>query len=911
MLLVFALTLFLSALLLFLVQPMVGKMILPMLGGSPAVWNTCMVFFQAMLLAGYAYAHATTSWLGPRRQAGLHLVVLALPFLVLPIAVSKALAPEGEANPVIGVLVLLTVAVGLPFFVVSASAPLLQRWFASTAHPAAKDPYFLYGASNLGSMLALVFYPWLIEPGLALKQQSLFWLVGYGLLLAFTAACAILMWRAAPSPLATAPARGSTAIAAKPLKKNRRNNADMELPTPAQLPVTGLRRLRWILLAFVPSSLMLGATTYITTDIAAIPLLWVLPLGLYLLSFILVFSRLPDWVHKMMILLMPLMVLLLAFMLLSHETPPKQWQYILFHPAVLFIVAMVCHGELARDRPAPAHLTEFFLWMSVGGVLGGMFNALLAPIIFNGIVVYQLALVLACLIMPQLGPQPGEGFGFKFDLAIAASLAIVAFAAFYMGMHHVKEQLAELEPKIVQWQADGFEIPAHIWEKSARLEGDARSLLLGQAMIVGFVLFAPLGWFLSRDAKMRAWWFDAVLPLGLGILAAALLLAFYDRDWEFQNVRDWLRKLSGSRLDFTAARTAKFLVFGLPALLCYIFVERPLRFGLAVGAFFLAFGMYESRASSVVHQERSYFGVLKINEQTYDGLVYHSLTHGTTTHGMQCMAEGRRTEPLTYYHRNGPVGQLVNTYPNLMRNYAVIGLGTGTMAAYSDRDHKVTYYEIDRHVRDIARNPKYFTYLSDCKDRRGEEVEIVMGDARLQMEKANPPEKYGMIFVDAFSSDAIPVHLITLEAVRILFDKTAEDGIVAYHISNRWLELDRVLYPIVQKLGYAALIKHDAAGEWDWYASTWVALARKPEYIKRLQRTEWLASPARELCLALSGWPGPSVSALATAIAGAGERPIWVPLEPPADPEEKATWDKVGVWTDDFSNILSVFDWKR
>src|SRR5262249_203004 len=244
-------------------------------------------------------------------------------------------------------------------------------------------------------------------------------------------------------------------------------------------------------------------------------------------------------------------------------------------------------------------------------------------------------------------------------------------------------------------------------------------------------------------------------------------------------------------------------------------------------------------------------------------------------------------------------------------------MGTGTMAAYGEKDHKVTYYEIDRHVREIARNPKYFTYLSDYEARRGEEVEVVMGDARLQMEKANPPEKYGMIFVDAFSSDAIPVHLITLEAVQVLFEKTAEDGIVAYHISNRWLELAPVLYHIAQKLGYTALIKHDGGGEWDWYASTWVGLARKPEYLERLKRTDWLNSPAREACLALSAWPGPSISALAGAIAGAGEKPIWDPLVPPYNdgtPEAAAKiarWNRAGVWRDDFSDILSVVEWDR
>jgi hypothetical protein len=237
------------------------------------------------------------------------------------------------------------------------------------------------------------------------------------------------------------------------------------------------------------------------------------------------------------------------------------------------------------------------------------------------------------------------------------------------------------------------------------------------------------------------------------------------------------------------------------------------------------------------------------------------------------------------------------------------------MAAYGDRDHRVTYYEIDRHVREIAKNPKYFTYLTDYEQRRdGEPTEIVMGDARLQLEKAEDG-KYGIILVDAFSSDAIPVHLITLEAVQMILDKTSENGIVAYHISNRWLDLAPVLYRIAEEAGLAALIKHDNGdglkGDSEWYASTWIALARKPEHLERLQRADWLSSPAREVCMGLSAWPGSNLAATAAMIVGTCEQPIWSPLAPPADPEEAAIWEKVGVWTDDFSNILSVFDWKR
>jgi spermidine synthase len=937
MLVTFAGTLFLSALLLFLVQPMVGKMILPMLGGSPAVWNTCMVFFQAMLLAGYLYAHATTSWLGPRKQAVLHLVLLAVPFLVLPIAVNKALAPEGEANPVIGVLVLLVVTVGLPFFVVSASAPLLQKWFASTDHPAAQDPYFLYGASNLGSMLALVFYPWLIEPSLRLAQQSLWWEAAYGCLVALTASCAWLMWRSKPARVGSAASGNpsSTAISAKRTKQHRKvgsgagrkaaeGNSD-EPPNPAQMPVTVWRRLRWIALAFVPSSLMLGLTVFITTDIAAIPLLWVIPLGVYLLSFILVFSRLPAFIHTVMVLLLPLIALLLACMMLSNYKPdlhsilPPGFSHpivveIVLHTLLLFIVAMVCHGELARDRPAAAHLTEFYLWLSIGGVLGGLFNAILAPVIFPGIVEYQLALVLATLLMPPLGKAAGDASsGFFIDLVMAAVLAVAAFIFFTVGMYHVQGQVAEYEKSAQDIKAAGETVPEWMDPYIAKLEGEIPNFIAGRRSVAGFVLLAPLGWFLSRNWRGRRRWFDLILPLSMGLVTFSLLFAFQNRGWKFELFREFLRDHTQGRLYPPENILLIALVFGLPALLCYLFVERPMRFAFAFGTFVLVCNLYDMRNTTRLHQERSYFGVLHIYDYTEDGHQYHRLHHGTTIHGMQCMDnKGRQADPLTYYHRKGPVGHIFGTYPELTHNYAVIGLGTGTMSAYGGPENKVTFYEIDRNVKRIAENPDFFTFLTDYNKRRGEPAQIVLGDARLQMEKAQPDEKYGIIIVDAFSSDAIPVHLITQEAVRILFDKLAEHGIVAYHISNRWLKLQPVLYNIVKEEKLAALIREDSGDGGEWYSSTWVVLARDEKDIERLKRESWYiqGKDARETMEVLAGFPSPSLSSTAAVLFGTCERPIWEPLAP-RDAEQEAWWENVGVWTDDYSNILSVFDWGR
>lgn len=529
----FALTLFTSATLLFMVQPMIGKMILPMLGGTPAVWNTCMVFFQALLLAGYAYSHATTSKLGERRQAYFHLLLLPIPFLFLPLSINnnwmlklltsgdvEGLLIHTDRNPVYALLLILFFTVGIPFFVVSTSAPLLQKWFSNTLHPQARDPYFLYGASNLGSMLALVGYPVVIEPYLSVDAQALWWTVGYVLLATLIASCAYLLWKTPPAdtvpapaatpelpatasaskeqvttaPTAKAPASGQNRITKTPAAPRTPGKeaitteppAEAE-PDPATQPVTAWRRLRWVLLSAIPSSFMLGVTTYLTTDIAAIPLLWIPPLALYLLSFIIVFSRVPRWVHTGFILALPLVLLLLIFMMLSGIAPREVqvaeiwksiaemttrpsmavrvtgyaivagllavlgglvwfgwiltnkadwgklgvlvgflvvvlasmallWEVVIpglfitigLHLLALFVVAMVCHGELARDRPQPKYLTEFFLLMSVGGVVGGMFNGLLAPMIFFGNAEYPLVMIFACIMLPPLGGWAGD-----------------------------------------------------------------------------------------------------------------------------------------------------------------------------------------------------------------------------------------------------------------------------------------------------------------------------------------------------------------------------------------------------------------------------------------------------------------------------------------------------------------------
>ena len=476
----FALTLLVSATLLFAVQPMFAKMVLPSLGGAPNVWNTCMVFYQAVLLGGYAYAHFSTRRLGPRRQAILHLPLLCFAWLVLPIAISAAWIPPAEGYPFFWLIGLMAVCVGLPFFLVSATAPMLQAWFAETDHPSAKDPYYLYAASNVGSLVALLAYPTLIEPSLRLKVQSWAWAWGFGVLMFLIACCAVVLWRR--------PAAG-----AEPAGAGTAGSQRVEPPGPAP---TAARRLRWVLLALAPSSLMLGVTTYVSTDLATVPLLWVIPLSLYLLTFVLVFARRPLLRHSWMVRVEPFFVLpLAAWFYFDHSS--LAWSMIPLLLATFFVIAMVCHGELAATRPPARHLTEFYLWMSLGGVLGGLFNALIAPYIFTSIFEFPLMIVAACALRPQ------GSWGFLDRWVRRVVLAAAGSGA---------QRLASL--------------PRKAWERALDLPAPALVAVIGvPAMMLANRLFPT-----DSDADEAALWWCGATVLILAVLAT---LCFSNRPVRF------------------------------------------------------------------------------------------------------------------------------------------------------------------------------------------------------------------------------------------------------------------------------------------------------------------------------------------------------------------------------------------
>jgi hypothetical protein len=880
MLLVYAVTLFVSATLLFLLQPMVGKMILPLLGGTPAVWNTCMVFFQAMLLLGYTYAHVTTAWLGVRLQAIFHIILLAIPAIVLPIVVNRELAPQGEANPVFGVLLLLLVTAGLPFFVVATSAPLLQKWFASTGHPAAGDPYFLYGASNLGSMLALLSYPLVLEPNKTLPGQSWLWALGYFLLAMLTCGSALFLW--------LAPKR--SVYAADGLAKKKELVSTTPNPKTAEPAPSVARRLRWVALAFVPSSLMLGVTTFVTTDLAAVPFLWVVPLGLYLLSFILVFSRLPAVIHWIMVGLLPLAVLALVYMMLA-DTKTVIWRQILLHLIALFVVAMVCHGELARDRPAPKYLTGFYLLMSAGGVLGGIFNTLVAPLIFDSVKEYEVALVGACLLMPRLGSRERSTPSLIYNLVLAWGIGTV-------GAYLVTLVIRDRK--------------LHLRDLMAALTTPGTLICLAA---IGVLLTAYLLWD-KRDALNRV--FDVVLPVLLALFTFGLLWGLAIARWKFPLLNQWLEFDTQTTVRGQAAThhwdLTKYVMFGLPGALCLCFFFRPIQFGLGVAALLLVGGLYgaQNQNTGLIRQVRSFYSIMRIDrsvEETDPSLdesavrEYHLLNHGNITHGVQRIYDWpalgaeifaplaactpadaalssliryqiwtEKHYPVAYFHPSTPYGQMFLSFTGEYRkkNIAIIGLGTGGLAGYAYPGQKWRYFELDPAVEKIARDTRYFTYLADC-DRRGVDLKVILGDARVQLRKLKlekPEDKFDVIVFDAFTSDAIPIHLVTYDAFKDYRDKLADDGIVVFHISNRYVDLKPVIARLQQEAGWAGLIQEDFAldGDPEHYATTVIILARRREAFGKLAQDE-----------------------------------RWETLR--GDPQ-------FPLWTDDYSDLLGVFKWQ-
>lgn len=702
----FSVTIFLSASLLFFVQPLFTKIVMPHVGGASAVWTTAMLFFQTVLIAGYLYAHIITRRLSVRAQMVLHLSLWMLALTFLPLAVSEGWNYDAEKSTVGQTLMLFAGGVGLPFAVLSANAPLIQSWYARSGGYSADDPYFLYGASNLGSLIALLAFPLAAEPLFGAAQIGWGWTVGFwamGALLVFSGLTAGGRTLKAVENVGTSPAP------------------------------TLLKRFHWALIAFIPSSLMLAVTTKVSTDIGSVPLVWVIPLALFLLTFVLVFTNRPIASLATLRLgyLLGLLVLAAVFSNLigAHVTIPSA----ILAVVAFFLTALYAHALLYAARPSAKDLTTFYVTMSVGGALGGFFNSIVAPSLFNGLYEGGITVAVAALLLLDRKSPPTR-------------LAIWMAGALVMA-------------------------------------------LVGQGMVE---------------------------PLTFTIIVIALFIAI------------------GTTIRNHAQAQALVLMA------------------------FLVSGQAFVKHSPRLFSDRNFFGTHTIVEK--DGLRIYG--NGTTTHGAQHIVDltAERPEPQLYYHRNGPMAQVMTSpIGDAAQEVGIVGLGVGALACYKQSHQSWHFYEIDALVDQIARDPRYFTFMSQC----AADAPTHLGDARMVLSEQDNLI-YDILVLDAYSSDSVPVHLTTSEAVELYLDRLDEDGLLIFHISNRYYDLARPLGRIAETLGLEARIQYYAGNAQEDpgdVASLVVAMARSQK-----------------------------------ALGVTGTDPRW----------QELLSDGGRVWTDDFANVLGA-----
>lgn len=695
----YALTIFLSAFLLFQVQPLVSKYILPWFGGSPAVWTTCMLFFQALLFAGYAYAHLSREWLSPRRQALLHIVVLIVALGLLRVLPDASWEPQAYSEPVWRILMLLTISVGLPYFVLSTSGPLMQAWFVRSY--VGRTPYRLYALSNVGSLLALLSYPILFERWFDIPHQAAYWSWGFVAFACLSGLAAVNVWLISDNAGANSEIEGESAAVAP---------VDF-CPHELGFRSTWQQCALWIGLPTLASVILLATTNHICTDVAVMPFLWVLPLACYLLTFIIAFDH-PRWYRPTLIAVLTLLAIY-GVAMVSRRGPGQIYlydcattgrlaailarglgyggiseegvasegphfhvnflAYLSLNILALFGACMLCHGELARQRPHSRFLTKYYLMIAAGGALGGVLVTLIAPHLFETFFEWELTIFVVCI----------------------GSLAITLYA-------------------LVRWITSG--------ESQAATNLPFR---VGPSIVLVILL----------------------LPAGLILIDLAEYLAHSD--------------------------------------------------------------------AGVLHRERNFFGTLGVRERDADKPEIHDLIlqHGIIQHGSQFTHENRRRKPTTYYGPKSGVGLALNYYQGKLSDgglrIAAIGLGVGTLAAYTRMEDSISFYEINPAVREITESGHWFTYLKDCQER-GATYDIRMGDARLMLARElreGNRKRCHILALDAFSGDAIPAHLLTEEAFKIYVQQLTsaetgdEEGAIAVHVTNRYLELEPVVRGAAERLG--------------------------------------------------------------------------------------------------------------
>jgi hypothetical protein len=866
---IYILAVFCGASMVFMVQPMVAKLVLPQLGGSPQVWNTSMAFFQGALLVGYGYAHFLQKIPRARTQVLIHLGVMIAAATLLPLRITDLLGEPGATPPALWLLGVLAISIGAPFAALSATAPLVQAWHAKVhGREGGPEPWALYAASNLGSLLALLAYPVIMEPALLLHDQRYGW---SGLYVGFVGVMIVLalnIRRHDTAPLPTLAER-----------------------TPAQAaPVSWKQRLTWIALAALPSSLMLGVTAHLTTDVASAPFLWVLPLSLYLLTFIIAFQSRPMIPPRLALVLMS------TALIVTVATMPFGSPNVLFtlgiHLVTFFLCALVCHQALVARRPDPARLTDFYLCMSIGGVVGGAFNAFVAPLVFETVAEYIIVLCFCALARPFGALMPSRR---ELILCVVAVLGFVlalnSVTTGFWGHLNKPENAFSALTVLKTLAVPGLIVVATLLimaiirrrngESPRRLEWGALGIAGATFALAVIAAFTPG----LRPIQGLAL-IDMILVLvalsALAVGGAVILFRLRPELAVAPTTGEWvalalaaigfdfaLLALSGQ---FTAAAIAPEVTvrilgaIGVVAIaVCAVAVrERALLFFAAVSL--LAYSAYTIDPHTDYYQSRrSFFGVVHFAMADVPGLggKVRVFSHGTTLHGAQALDPRYKCRPLVYYAPETPIGQVFNQVQKTKPAVTVgaVGLGAGAVAAYVRATDRMTFFEIDPQVVKTSSDPAIFSYTTECA--KGP-VDYVVGDARLTLEK-EPAGKYDILLIDAFSSDAIPAHLLTVEAMKGYLARVKPDGVVILHLSNRHLELIFPAASVVNAAGGHALFQGHSAAEGMpsyWESSEDVMLVAK--------------DPA--------------------VLAAYAAQPQWLP-PPPA---------RVRPWTDDYTNLIGA-----
>ncbi len=668
--LIYPIGIFLSAFLMFNLQPMFAKMLTPMMGGSASVWNTALVFYQTMLLLGYLYAHLLNRFFSRNWQIAIHGALLGLSLFFLPIHISPLSGAPNFQAPILWTLGALGFSIGLPIFAISATAPLVQSWHARFESDS--NPYALYAASNLGSFIALLLYPTLVETFVGVKLQAVAW----GVLFAILAL--VLVWGANLPP-----------------EKVQKLHHD------ETIKISWRERAIWLFYALVPSGLLVAVTTEIVTDVASVPFLWLPPLALYLLTFVIAFSKHAPLIADGSVFMKLLMVFLIAILIATNTDSGILG--IFFHLGTFFLIVLGCHLELVKRLPPQEHLTEFYFFMSLGGAIGGLLAAMLAPNVFTTTIEYQILLVAALLIAPISLSNARNG--------LVLLVVIFIFSMWFSGRDLFGVMLDSKFP---------IKSDTYFWQNVLlSVEDDKAAMILTIAMLL-IAIFS---------------YKNTIVVIAAGIMS--LILPALDRD--YQDIR---------------------------------------------------------------YQGRNFFGLIKLEDsgQAPDG--WRFLSHGTTLHGVMSLDKSLNKTPMSYYWRETPIGSifedLTNKKPNM--NAGVIGLGMGSTMCYAKPGQDWRIFEINPMVINISMNENLVGFVPRCAPQ----ARIFEGDARIEMVK-QPDNWFDILLVDAFSSDSIPTHLLTKEAIALVMQKMKPDGIMIVHISNRNLELKNIVAEAAFANGFAAM----------------------------------------------------------------------------------------------------------